>query len=288
MKRFSVTGACCCAIVLFACTHTLRAIPAPLTIMGKQVGQIDVDRNDPLNVTITPGNLSARGLTFIAHFTLSDAFAMQDCCKASDLRWLQRAITSKALPGFPNTDFIDPQQGRQITSGGLLADGLPFNDATFPSLANANNNTNRRQNGSGSHIKDQPFNLVSEAPFEFTGQSLLVCMEENMMLGILGGVEWGFTVNAQGVVTPKAPSNLADGAALRDAFNKDLARDFPGWVIKPADQLWIPLPPAWGMAGGTLGIVAPLWWRLRRMQSAANRSSHDLMPFRPPPIIAAR
>lgn len=228
-------------IVLLLSQQAFSATAA-LTLDGKNVGSITVDKNDPLNVTVNPGNLSAKGVNFLAHFDLTSAFDEQDCCKSSDLRWLQRAKTSKPLPGFTKTDFIDPNAGQNL-GGGRTGDGLPFYDQSYSTLNDANNNQNRKANGSGKYAKDQPFNLVSEAPFSFDADLLLVCVHDKQM-AILGGVHWGYKLDASGGVTPNAPTALTDTKSLRDALNTDLNKDFPGFSFVSAEQFCIPLPSA--------------------------------------------
>ena len=121
-------------LALIIVALVVRALPAApvsqLTLDGKNVGSITVDRNDPLNVTT--GGQSAKGVSFLAHFDLTGEFDEQDCCDRNSLRWLQLVKTSKLQPGFVRTTFIDPQAGRTIGNN-ITSDSQPFYDLTYNS-----------------------------------------------------------------------------------------------------------------------------------------------------------
>jgi hypothetical protein len=202
---------------------------------AQNVGTIFIDRYQ----AFSGGGLG--GVDLRAHFTLNANFPNQDCCQAGDIRWIQR-ITSSAATGFtpnPNRPFIDPRQGQNI-GGANVGDALPFYDVTYANQNDANNDNNRLANGSGSVLHDSPRVLLARGPYTFFAQTLLVCMEAGMQLGILGGFSWGFTIGAApgNAVTPTPIAALADGAALRNDFNTALAADFPGWSIVAANTLW--------------------------------------------------
>lgn len=231
-----------------------------LLLGNLNVGSITVDRYQRFN----DGTLG--GVDFIAHYDLNANWSMQTCC--SDLRWLQR-VTSSTDTGFtpsPNRPFIDPRMGQNI--GGPTPDNLPFYEFTGPNI----NNSGTRD-GSGRYIFDSPRVLLSRATpgmdYMFCAESLVVCNAGNMMLGILGGISWGFTIsttdNMNYTVTRKAVEMLTDSQALRDSFNTALMLDYPGWTIKDPATLWpdlVPLPPA--SALGSTGLAAVVLTRRRR------------------------
>lgn len=247
-----VIGMAVFLIVTGLCLPLRGASVAPLTLDGKTVGSITVDKNTPITVPV--GNKNAGGVSFLAHFDLALDFALQDCCTVSDLHWLQRAKTSKPQPGFTKTDFIDPMNGQTIGNG-ITGDNKPFYDLTYTSASNATNNTNRKADGSGSFLKDIPFNLLDQAPFTFEADSLVVCVHDSKM-AILGGVHWGYTLNANGTITAATPSALSDASGLRDALNKDLKTDFAGFSFVSAAEICVPLPPAVWMSLSAAPMIA--------------------------------
>ena len=59
-----------------------------------------------------------------------------------------------------------------------------------------------------------------------------------MMLGILGGVKWGYNIAADMSVSVLAPMTLMETADIRDRFNTALGTDFNGWTIADTGTLW--------------------------------------------------
>lgn len=233
------------------------------------VGQIDLDRY------MAMGN----GVEITAHFTLNAAFNDQDCCRAEDLRWIQRVRTTRRT-GFspppadevPPRPFIDPRMGQNIGDG--VGDGLPFYDVTYAMDPVTNPATPRLGNGSGRFIYDNPaLNAPTSRPNSFFAETLLVCLKpDTMMMAILGGFSWGFDINEDGsMVTPHPTMALSDTMAIRDAFNTALGHDFPGWSIISGADAWpdmmpigvtfIPTPGALVLAA--VGMI-PLTARRRR------------------------
>jgi hypothetical protein len=136
----------------------------------------------------------------------------------------------------------------QDLGGAGVGDGLPFYDITYNSVADRNTPANEVHNGSGPLYNDSPRVLLTRGPYSFMAETLLVCIEPDMMLGILGGVKWGFDIAADmTTVTPHAMMALGDTMAIRDAFNTALALDFPGWTIKPSTTLWPDEQPQVGL-----------------------------------------
>src|SRR6478672_11651663 len=184
------------ARVLFAFFASLvlsaSAWAAPLV-----VGTITVDTNSTKN----DGTIG--GSNFICHFDLNADFNNQTCCAKEDLHWIQLVTTSKKIPGNfpdPNRPFIDPRNGQNI-GGGQTGNGTPFYDITVNQTADFADNTKWKREGTGTFLGDGPQNLLSEKPFMFMAESLLVCQKPTtMMLGILGGVKWGYNIAADGTV----------------------------------------------------------------------------------------
>ena len=50
-----------------------------------------------------------------------------------------------------------------------------------------------------------------------------------MKMAILGGVHWGYTIGANGTVTPATPSAVGDNPALRTTLNNNLNLDYAGF-----------------------------------------------------------
>lgn len=236
MKEASRRGGFVRSVVLAGMVWVLSiATAAQAALMN--VGQIDVDRY------MAMGN----GVEITAHFTTNAAFNDQTCCRAEDLRWIQRVSTTRRT-GFspppadqvPPRPFIDPRNGQDI-GGGTMGDNLPFYDVTYAMDPVTNPATPLVQNGSGRFIYDKPqLNAATSRPNTFCAETLLVCLKPGtMMMAILGGFSWGFDINADGsTVTPKATMALSDTMATRDAFNTALGLDFPGWSIISGADAW--------------------------------------------------
>jgi hypothetical protein len=138
------------------------------------------------------------------------------CLAGASLRWMQLATVTYPLgpvtppgfvgppapnlgaPGFANTTtFLDPIPGQPI-GGGLMGDNLPFYDVTYNGKGGA-----LQQNGSGSYVYDAPrlpYALLAAngaLPFTVTFQTILVAATgmNNTTLNVLGGYQWGFTLN---------------------------------------------------------------------------------------------
>src|SRR5437762_1873312 len=209
---------------------TAGALAAPLV-----VGTITVDQNTTKN----DGTIG--GSDFICHFDLNATFDTQTCCAKSDLHWIQLVTTSKKIPGNfpdPNRPFIDPRSGQNI-GGGQTGNGTPFYDITVDKTADFGDNTKWRREGTGTFLGDGPQNLLSEKPFMFMAESLLICQKPTtMMMGILGGVKWGYNIAADSSVSVLPPMTLMETQDIRDRFNTALGLDFNGWTIADTGTLW--------------------------------------------------
>src|SRR3954469_23734893 len=94
-----------CAFQLIIAAFLLAA-PAGATNI---VGNIILD-NYTSNTGATAADTS--GVTFTAHYEVTDQNTLDDCC--TQLRWLQ-LVTSSTGTGFtptPNRPFIDPRVGQ--------------------------------------------------------------------------------------------------------------------------------------------------------------------------------
>ena len=243
------------------------------------VGSITVDTFSDFN------NGQRAGANFTIHYTLNDAFKMQDCVTRDSLRWIQMLRLSKTVmfgdssTPDPNRPFIDPRQGQFVPGApGNKGDDLPFYDLTYPTAATVGQNDKVIVNGSGVYMLDQPRIGLGARPFSFTAVTLLVSIHPNQQLYVLGGVRWGFDVAGDflGSVTLRGPEYVAGNSALITPFNRALAQDFPGWEIKlpkdlcpdvqPAVDLRttpVPAPPA-----GVLVAVGGLVLIARRQKAA--------------------
>lgn len=180
------------------------------------------------------------GVTVQMHYSLGPGYTNQNCFTTNDLRWLQRVVSSTNT-GFtptPNRPFIDPRTGQDI--GGTNGDSLPFYDVSYTDAGLSN----WLQNGSGQFMFDMPAVLQSRGPYSFTAETLLVGIGPGNMLGVLGGVRWGFTIsNDMLTVTSLGSIPLNSGDMLLDSqlltnFNTALALDFPGYSVKSSAELW--------------------------------------------------
>jgi len=225
------------------------------------------------------------GVTITAHYSVSDAVGLMNCCSTSNLRWLQ-LVTSSTTTGFtptPNRPFIDPRSGQSIGAG--TGDALPWYDPTYPDATLTGLN-----NGAGPWIYDQPrVNNNRATPgvdYTFVAQSLLVCLYDDASnpkkITILGGFQWGFSITDQGGVptysTAAMPvTALSDGAGIRTALNTALGLDFPGYNVVSCVgttcqdvtfSLVIPEPSSWVLMAG--GILALGLSRIRRRKTSDN------------------
>jgi hypothetical protein len=132
----------------------------------------------------------------------------------------------------PNRPFIDPLAG-----GGF--DHLPWYDATFANLADAQNNVNRLF-GAGPYYADAPVANLTRGFFSFDAQTLVVGVHndlEGAHVSILGGFGWGFTIGAdKKTVTLNGIVPLYDTDPLRQAFQTALNLDFSGYLMTPTFQ----------------------------------------------------
>ena len=207
----------------------VMAAPSAATAAFVDIGSISFDQYASFNDGTFGGD------NIIAHYTLNaSAQQFAPCFTQADIRWLQ-LVNSSTDTGFtptPNRPFIDPRSNQP---GGF--DNLPWYDATYNNLADAQNNANR-QFGAGPYLGDTPQVLLTRGPYSFTADSLVV-VQMNNMIAILGGFEWGFTIGAnQMTVTPLPIKMIGDTPAIRTAFNTALGLDFPGYTIKDFNQIW--------------------------------------------------
>jgi hypothetical protein len=203
------------------------------TAHGEFVGDLVIDRYECGRST--DGRYGAVNLT--AFYRLDDAFYQQTCCTESDLRWIQRLTLSSSIPGLtpdPNRPFIDPWNPDQPPGG---FDNLPFYDATYNNFTDIGN-MSLWQRGRGPIMVDTPKVLISRAPVIAKFETLVVCVEDPMLMGILGGFEWGFIIRADGTVGCMLPTELTDFDLLETNFNQALAQDYDGWRIGAASALW--------------------------------------------------
>ena len=200
------------------------------------------------------------GVNVWANWTLN---AGQTQIDASSLRWLQLASFSIPVPGFPNRPFIDPQSG-QILGGTVTADNLPWYDITGDSKTGLS----LTGGGLGSWFGDGPFAQWSLGPLTFTADTLVVAVTDlaAKQARILGGVEWAYSIGSiAGVnqVSVTGPIDLANSQPMRDAFNTQLAVDFPGWsLIVPEPATCVLL-----LSAGLVLVRRLRWhayWSLRR------------------------
>lgn len=209
------------------------------------------------------------GVTFTMHYQLNDNFNKQQCCTLDSLHWIQ-LVTSSDGTGFtptPNRPFIDPRQGQDIGNG--VGDGLPFYDVTYTNSTL----TTQKVDGTGPYVYDKPAVRLTRGPYSFVADTVLACVDGNHMC-ILGGVEWGFNIAAdQTTVTARPMTDLADTAALRDAFNTALAKDFPAYGFEPCNcdnTVTRPTPEPSTLILGSTGL-AGLLLLVRRRNSWSSR-----------------
>jgi hypothetical protein len=217
----------CAVTTLFLAAASAFAAP---------VGTITIDTYTSDQTGNTAADQS--GATITAHYNITNAAALADCCDSANLRWLQ-LVDSSTGTGFtptPNRPFIDP---RSAADGGI-GDALPWYDFTYTdsTLATVNN-------GLGPYIYDQPrvnnTRAMVGTDYSFVAETLLVCLYDAAAnpkkLTILGGFKWGFTITNDGgapatyTTAIMAATRLADGAAIRARFNTALGLDFAGYEI---------------------------------------------------------
>jgi hypothetical protein len=226
-----------CALI-FLWAAGVASVRADEIVVGSIVIDFNQERSDPVAVT---GRLK-----FIAHYELNAMFATQNCCMRNDIRWIQRLSVDKEVPGLTpsggNRPFIDPRMGQGLGGFGV-GDNSPFYDITGASPDDFITG-DFVTDGSGSYLFDDPLIPLSLGPVTFTAESLVVCQQGDM-LGILGGVKWGFTIDKDMKVTAMQPVifTVGDQARLAMDFNMALAMDFPGWTVKTGSDLWPPPQP---------------------------------------------
>ncbi|MDX2038283.1 MAG: hypothetical protein SFX72_16660 [Isosphaeraceae bacterium] len=251
-------------VVAWCASGASEAIAGPVN-----VGKIVIDKYD--SVADKTGGVG--GVDIIAHYELNAEFAkFKACFEEKNLFWLQK-VDSSGETGFtptPNRPFIDP---RSDQPGGF--DALPWYDATFATLADANANTNRKF-GSGPFIMDTPRVLLERGPYSFKAETLLV-VEKDKMIAILGGFSWGFSIAADDMTVTKHPiAAIGDLAAAKTSFNTALAKDFPGYEIKDFEKIWpevlrqgtptvslVPEPSTWVLGIASVAGLAPIARRRR-------------------------
>ena len=229
---------CACALI-FLWSVGAASVRADEIVVGSIVIDSNQERIDPVAM--------AGRLRFFAHYELNAMFAAQNCCLRENIRWIQRlSIDKEILPLTPpggNRPFIDPRMGQPLGDDGDVGDNSPFYDITGAELDDFING-NFLTNGSGIYLFDDPLIPLSLGPVTFMAESLVVCQQDKM-LGILGGVKWGFTIDKDMKVTAMQPVifTVGDQARLAMDFNMALAMDFPGWTVKTSSDLWPPPQP---------------------------------------------
>ncbi|MCE9619528.1 MAG: hypothetical protein K8R92_06435 [Planctomycetes bacterium] len=223
------------------------------------VGKIVVDKYELSSGTRTKGP----GANMIMHWETNAAFADQMCFTEPNLRWLQLLSCSDAVGGVtprPNRPFIDLREG-QIAPGHPdgVGDGLPFYDFSYPSLGDAQGNTNIKINGSGKYMRDDPRAQVGQYPINFSFITLVVGIMPDNQLAALGGVKWGFDVDKDGkhtLLTLEALSAETIALGRFTNFNQALKQDFKDWVLPsqktfcPDTQYYFDLAPEPSSLGG--------------------------------------
>jgi hypothetical protein len=209
------------------------AYGAVLSLNGANVGTIATEGPSATSTA------ASGGVNFWAHWQLDSG---QGVVNAGDLRWLQLASFSKAVPGFPNPNrpFIDPRSGTLL--GGVTADDEPWYDITGATKATLS----LTGGGDDPWMGDGPYASWTLGPLTFTADTLVVVVTDwtAKQARVLGGVHWGYSITDATLkqVTPIAVIELTDSKALRDAFNTALALDFNGWTLvvpEPASTVLI-------------------------------------------------
>lgn len=181
------------------------------------------------------------GANFIAHYALNSCSSPHNCVTTSSLHWIQLTTTSKQYgPGFPNPNrpFIDPSPGQNIGNG-QVGNATPFYDITVSNINNFTDYNKWQRDGSGKYIGDSALAPLTDGLLSFTADSLLVSLQGNQIGGILGGVQWGYTISASQTMVSTLPLvTLSDNAALEQQFNTALALYSPSLSIKPTNQLF--------------------------------------------------
>jgi hypothetical protein len=192
------------------------------------------------------------GAYMLMHFETNRNFGLQDCCKQSDLHWLQLAIPmphkdGPPIPGHPDRPFIDPENNPKLDiGGGNHPDDLPFYDNTYAKKGDIGDK-DKINRGAGPYLIDTPY-IPKVGPMNrvvwpagATYDTVVVCVH-GMQMAILGGVEWGFHIDKDegrptytDYVMP--PMQLNDSADLEKKFNTALAQDYPGWNVVPRSVL---------------------------------------------------
>jgi len=250
------------------------------------VGSIVLDNYSDFN------NGQKAGANFTIHYELSDAFNQQDCIGRDSLRWIQLLRLNKTVmfgdtsTPDPNRPFIDPRKDQFVPGApGDKGDDQPFYDLTYPTAADVGKNDKVIVNGSGAYLLDQPRIGLGARPFSFTAVTLLVSIHPDQQLYVLGGVRWGFGVadDVLGSVTLRGPEYVAGNSALITPFNRALAQDFPGWVIKlpkdlcPDEQPAVSLrtTPVPALPAGVLAVIGGVILLVRREKTAATGGDRE-------------
>jgi hypothetical protein len=192
-----------------------------LTLGGTTIGNLVIEG------PFVQSDAFTGGVNFWAHWSLAPG---QTTVDEANLRWLQLASFSKHVPGFPDRPFIDPRSDQNL--GSVLADSEPWYDIT----GGAKNTLSLTGGGDDPWMGDGPFAQWAFAPLTFTADTLVVLITDlaAKQARVLGGVHWGYTINSiAGVneVLPTGVTDLSNTAAVRGAFNAQLALDFPGWTL---------------------------------------------------------
>lgn len=193
---------------------------APLTLGGVTIGTLQTEG------PIATSNAVTGGANFWANW---DLLPGQTAVEESDLRWLQLAHFSVPIGGFPDRPFIDPRNGTNL--GVVDADAEPWYDITGPSKAELS----LSGGGDDQWIGDGPYAGWGFAPMTFSVSTLLVQVTDwdAKQARILGGLSWGYSLSTAGgnQVSLLPLAELANTVGVRDAFNTQLAVDFPGWSL---------------------------------------------------------
>jgi hypothetical protein len=212
--------------LVFACVLLLAARASALTI-PLALGPTTIGTLTTIGPQVANTPSATGGVNFWASWSLLPESAVD----ASELRWLQRVMFSKAVSGFPNPNraFIDPRPGQPLGSLPGGADALPWYDISGQSQGSLS----LEGGGDDPWTGDGPYAPINLAPLTFTAETVVVAIdatETNAV--ILGGVRWGYALaGTSSSAMAFGPVGLADSAELRGDLNAALESDFPEWSL---------------------------------------------------------